>query len=649
MMKMLRCVFIASFLIGSLAIRQKKAVAQESTVALSGQGSAFHQAVGNTTGMFEVPTMVGCHFETNALFEQIRGHVLAAIVWVGIKILFPGANTPGDFIKVIHKDLDPAFYLVSDEDGWFMREVLGLLFQSSFYAFTANTVSKVIQLHDMEKTAKANNDTLTLAWVDTHPLGSYHNFLNSYLEGTPGDDWDLPPLKDEEHKKNKESTDKVMKLLSDTSSGSPMDELRKAAKPADWKPEYPWHEEPQLTEDTAEESADKHAKRKVVVKKARRKDRHSAVSLAGRQTNKRQKRAGSNANYNPTRLPSEYNPTRPPFELRGTRHGNAIPDIYSAPTGLVSAFSTAIPGPAATVTCGAATETPMLGVPTFRSGGWGGCVKPGDDIKAMAEKIPLVFWGCCDYQYVTYTTCGMNKAWGDTLLEECLASRAEYYSQKSCLDNQTRLDLIRNLSQTSEDVYNASQLDSCVCRSPANLSQYDPDAYADRELTPMDRCRNAKNGWDRCVCYDDSARTLFTNNNVPKVYVESSADACKHHSQSEFPAAGVFAPGQEVKIKADPQLPPAFHDKVGHIVSMEWMNHFEGEPGHAVRSIRTGKAIQKPGDWDWDMVQKKTLGPVLGTHEEWVSRGGYIVRIPWMNTAVGLTFHPTFDQVEASP
>lgn len=639
---MLRCAFIASFLLGSLAIRQKKAAAQDSIAALSGQGSAFQQAVANTTTYFEVPTLIGCHIESNALFEQIRAHILAAIVWVGIKIAFPGANTPGDFIKVLHKDLDPSFYLVSDDDGRFMREVLGLLFQSSFYAFTGNIVSKALQLYDLEETAKKNNDTLTLAWVDTHPLGSYHTFLNSYLEGTPGDDWDLPPLKDEEQKKNKESTDKVMKVLTDTSPGSPMDELRKAAKPADWKPEYPWHEEPQLTDDTAEAPADKHAKRKVVVKKARRKDRHSAVSLSGRQTNKHVKKTVPKASYNHKSLPSEYNPTMPPFELRGTAHGTTVADIYSKPTGLVSSFSTAIPGPAATVTCSAANETPMLGVPTFRSGGWGGCVKPGDDVIKVAEQVPLVFWGCCDYQYVTYTTCGMSKAWGDTLLEECLAARADYYEQKNCLDNQTRLDLVRKLKDTSDDVYNSSQLDSCWCRAPEI-------AYADRELTPMDRCRNTKNTWDRCLCYDDSAKTLFQNNNIPKVHIESSSFVCQQKSQSEFPAAGVFAPGQEVKILADPLLPPAFHGKIGHIVSIEWMNHFEGEPGHAVRSTRTGKAIQKPGDWTWDMVQKKTLGPVLGTHEEWVSRGGYIVRIPWMNTAVGLTFHPKFDQVEAYP
>merc|ERR1719221_1366252 len=104
---------------------------------------------------------------------------------------------------------------------------------------------------------------------------------------------------------------------------------------------------------------------------------------------------------------------------------------------------------------------------------------------------------------------------------------------------------------------------------------------------------------------------------------------CRNMSASEYSlGAGILKPGATVRIKASAELPKVFHGKVGHIVSLEWMNHFEGEPGFAVRSIRTGKSILKPNNWDWDMVQKKIMGPVLGTYEEWLSRGGYMVRIP---------------------
>jgi len=306
-------------------------------------------------------------------------------------------------------------------------------------------------------------------------------------------------------------------------------------------------------------------------------------------------------------------------------------------SGLAGTMPAAIPGPGATVTCPTGYENLMVGVPAYADGAWGGCVLPGDDIAVESQTIPGVFWGCCDYQTFSYSTCGINKAWGDILMQECISTRAALYELHSCTDNATRLALISKMTGESEAIYNASQLDSCWCTSKASTSY-------ERDYTPMDRCRLTTNAYDKCLCWDDTNRTQFREG-MPKVSMRNKY-WCETNSGVEFPAGGILTPGTTVSIKEDPALPEYFWNKVGHIVSLEWMNHFEGEPGHAVRSIRTGKAILKPTDLSWDTVQKKTLGPVLGTHAEWVSRGGYIVRIPWMDTEVGITFHPTFDQVE---
>merc|ERR1719221_1237560 len=133
---------------------------------------------------------------------------------------------------------------------------------SSFTALMTRTLGTLLELHQAKKRASGPpRDERTLTWIQNHPWSKLDSFLNSYLEGPPADEWDLPPLKEEEHRELSKTASEIMRKLNDTSPDGLLDELQKQAKSFDWKTYHLWTEEPKLHEGTPSSSADRQAKR----------------------------------------------------------------------------------------------------------------------------------------------------------------------------------------------------------------------------------------------------------------------------------------------------------------------------------------------------------------------------------------------------